>query len=280
MYSYLMSAGGWAENGEDTMPLGRYYCKDEYALENGKVPDALLELPALFMPEVDRSIVQFARVGKVRSGKVQFKDVKLEYSFDAKIPPIPVPKIVELAEELSISTGGYYLSHTHWDVNDANLFEVLLRSDAAKIPQPTVFKFDYAQYDPKLVAVMMPFGAKFDPVYKTIKGAVEDAGFRCTRADDLWLHHHIIQTIVSLISQSGLVIADCSDKNPNVFYEAGIAHSLGKDVILIAQSLDDIPFDLRHISILTYFPNKEGLKDLKAKLTKRIHDVTNPVRRA
>jgi hypothetical protein len=60
----------------------------------------------------------------------------------------------------------------------------------------------------------------------------------------------VIQTIVSLICQSGIIIADCSGRNANVFYEAGIAHMLGKDVILIAQSMADIPFDLQHLSIL------------------------------
>jgi len=279
VYSYLMSAGGWAEN-EDTISSSRFYGTDKFAFKDGRAPEALLKLPVLFMPEVDRDVVQFARVGKVSKARVSDREIKLEYSFDTKIPPIPVPKIVELAEELSISTSGYSLTHTHWDVLDANLFEVLLRSEATKVLEPTVFKFDHNQEDPKLIGVMMPFSEGFKPVYKAIASAAKASGFRCKRADDLWLHDHIIQTIVSLICQSGLVIADCSTKNPNVFYEAGIAHSLGKDVILIAQNLADVPFDLRHLSVVTYLPNKEGLKELKAKLAKRIEDVTNPVRRA
>jgi hypothetical protein len=74
------------------------------------------------------------------------------------------------------------------------------------------------------------------------------------------------------------VIADCSGKNANVFYEAGIAHAIGKDVILIAQRIDDVPFDLRHLSILTYHPNDQGLRDLAASLRDRILAVTSPKR--
>jgi hypothetical protein len=44
-----------------------------------------------------------------------------------------------------------------------------------------------------------------------------------------------------------IVIADLNSRNPNVFYETGIAHTLGRDVIQIAQSIEDVPFDLRAI---------------------------------
>ena len=57
-------------------------------------------------------------------------------------------------------------------------------------------------------------------------------------------------------------ICDRSGKNPNVFYETGIAHSFGKEVLLISQSEDDVPFDLRHLRYIRYFPNSQGLGDL------------------
>lgn len=112
------------------------------------------------------------------------------------------------------------------------------------------------------------------------KQGVTAAEYRCERADNLWLHTQIIQTIVSLISQSQMIIADCSKKNANVFYEAGIAHAIGKDVILIAQSIDDIPFDLRHHAIIQYYPTPDGLADLSIKLTARIKQVATGSRRA
>ena len=109
---------------------------------------------------------------------------------------------------------------------------------------------------------MMPFGAEFTPVYKALQKAAIGIGLKCQRADDIWINHHVIQDIVDLIAKAKVVICDCSGRNPNVFYEIGIAHSLGKDVILIARSDDDIPFDLRHLRFLTYLLNKEGLETL------------------
>ena len=67
-----------------------------------------------------------------------------------------------------------------------------------------------------------------------------------------------------------MVVCDCSDRNPNVFYEIGIAHTLGKEVVLITQSKDDIPFDLRHIRYVQYLNNAEGRRALVTKLAKRI----------
>jgi hypothetical protein len=93
------------------------------------------------------------------------------------------------------------------------------------------------------------------------------------------MHPQVMQDIVSLICQAGVVVADCSGRNPNVFYEAGIAHTLGREVILIAQNIDDVPFDLRHLRVLTYLPNQQGLDELTAKLRERLHTLSNPRRR-
>jgi hypothetical protein len=41
-------------------------------------------------------------------------------------------------------------------------------------------------------------------------------------------------------------------KNPNVFYELGLAHALEKPVVLVSSNQDDVPFDLRHIRVILY----------------------------
>jgi hypothetical protein len=80
----------------------------------------------------------------------------------------------------------------------------------------------------------------------------------------------VIQDVISLIDRSAFVICDCTGRNPNVFYEIGIAHSLGKEVILITQNGDDVPFDLRHLRYLQYLNNGEGLVELEARLIARL----------
>lgn len=273
MYNYLMSASEWHPS-KDTMPVGRYYPKDpRFQFVNGVAPPDLLALPALLMPEVQEFTEQTAHVATIHSARIKGNDIALEYTIDRSLPQLSVSKLVRLATELEIPTSGFMLNHTHWDVHDVDLFRVLLTHNAVKVSEPTLFKLDHTTRNRKLISVMMPFDASFNGVYDAIRKSATATGYQCNRADDIWLHHQVMQTIVSLICRSGIVIADCTSKNPNVFYEAGIAHTLGRDVILIAQNINDVPFDLRHLSILLYLPNQQGLDELTAKLTDRINAV-------
>jgi hypothetical protein len=79
--------------------------------------------------------------------------------------------------------------------------------------------------------------------------------------------------VVSLIDRSRVVIADCTGRNPNVFYEIGIAHTLGREVILITQNNADIPFDLRHLRYVQYLNNGEGLAALATRVGSRLADL-------
>jgi hypothetical protein len=135
---------------------------------------------------------------------------------------------------------------------------------------PSVFNIPEKPIDDNLVSVMMPFVKEFDNVLETIKAACSNVGMSCIRVDDIWNNSTIVQDIFELICCSSIVIVDFSGRNPNVFYEAGIAHTLGKNVIPITQNIEDIPFDLRHHRILKYLKNNEGLLELKKGLEKRL----------
>lgn len=140
---------------------------------------------------------------------------------------------------------------------------------------PLAFEIPNEEPNQNLVSVMMPYAAEFTPVYKAIQGAAEDAEIQCQRAKDIWEDSRVIQDIFALIFKSYLVVCDFSERNPNVFYEAGIAHTLGKHVIPIAQSSDDIPFDLQHHRYLKYLNNAEGRSELRSKLAERIKTLLN-----
>ncbi len=135
---------------------------------------------------------------------------------------------------------------------------------------PHVFKVPDLSVEADLVAVMMPFGKEFDPVYGAIKLACRMSGLRCLRADDIWEESTIIQDIFNLVFRAQVVLVDFTGKNPNVMYETGIAHTLGKDVLPISQSLGDVPFDMTHHRVLKYLPNKEGLAGLTDALEKKL----------
>lgn len=70
------------------------------------------------------------------------------------------------------------------------------------------------------------------------------------------------------------MVVDFTGKNPNVMYETGIAHTLGKHVIPISQSLDDVPFDMAHHRILTYLPNNESIETMVPKLASKLRQVS------
>lgn len=113
--------------------------------------------------------------------------------------------------------------------------------------------------------VIMPFGPSFDPVYAMfIEPSLRTAGFNPQRADDILSQRNILQDIVEGIENSSLVVADLTDSNPNVFYELGLAHARGKPVLLITQSVEDVPFDLRSYRLITYsthFAEIESARD-------------------
>lgn len=135
---------------------------------------------------------------------------------------------------------------------------------------PNVFEVPDVAVEPDLVSVMMPFNAEFQHVYKAIQRACKSAGLRSLRVDDIWEESVIVQDIFNLVFQSSIVVVDFTSKNANVMYETGIAHTLGKYVVPISQSLDDVPFDLRHHRVLKYLPNTQGLADLETKLGSRL----------
>lgn len=134
---------------------------------------------------------------------------------------------------------------------------------------PSVFQAPDSGVDSRLVSVMMPFESALQPVYEAIKQAATQCGLTCKRVDDIWEDATVIQDIFSLIFRSSIVVCDFTGRNPNVFYECGIAHTLGKHVVPIAQHETDVPFDLRHHRYYRYLNNAEGLTGLTDTLSKR-----------
>lgn len=134
---------------------------------------------------------------------------------------------------------------------------------------PIVFKVPTQKPNPNLISIMMPFDSALRDVYEAIKSAAKIVNFQCKRVDDLWDDSTIVQDIFSLIYESYIVVCDFTGKNANVFYEAGIAHTLGKHVVPITQNSNDIPFDLQHHRYIHYLNNNEGLGVLQRELSQR-----------
>lgn len=117
------------------------------------------------------------------------------------------------------------------------------------------------------VFVLMPFEEVLRPVFiDHIKSVAERLGLRVGRADDFFSSNSVVQEIWAAICNAKVVLADCTGRNPNVFYEIGLAHALGKTTILISQRLEDVPFDLRHLRVIIYEFTPRGMHEFESVL--------------
>jgi hypothetical protein len=123
--------------------------------------------------------------------------------------------------------------------------------------------------------VIMPFGGWLDDYYTSIYcPAIEAAGLEPHRADDLFTPSTITNDIWAYTKRAKVLLADLTGKNPNVFYELGLAHALTKPAILISESLDDIPFDLRALRVILYDKNAPAWGEiLKEKIERSVVEV-------
>lgn len=105
--------------------------------------------------------------------------------------------------------------------------------------------------------VMMPFSDPQGQYYEKIyKPAIEKAGMAPVRADDeIFGTGKIIDQIWSGINSAKVLIAELTGRNPNVYYELGLAHALQKPVVLVSSNEEDVPFDLNHIRVIYYDVN-------------------------
>jgi Restriction endonuclease/Nucleoside 2-deoxyribosyltransferase len=101
--------------------------------------------------------------------------------------------------------------------------------------------------------VVMPFAPELDDVYHLgIRDTVKNLGGACERADEIQYTGGVLEKIYDSIRSADAVIAEVSMPNPNVFYEIGFAHALGKPVVLLTRDVTNSPFDLRGYNHIVY----------------------------
>ncbi len=106
----------------------------------------------------------------------------------------------------------------------------------------------------RLVFAAMPFSREYDDTYLVAMSyAAKKATAACARVDDTEFSGDIIEEIKRLINESIAVIVDLSDSKPNVLYEAGYAHALGKPAVHICSTpLSRLPFNVRNWNTIDY----------------------------
>ena len=157
---------------------------------------------------------------------------------------------------------------------------ISIKGLASVIPRKTILvtpQFEIVEPTSKCdIFVLMPFRPELDELYEDVIKKIETRlGMKVARADELFGPKSIVNDIWSSILMSKVVIADCTQRNPNVFYEIGLAHAIGKPVVLIAQEDIDVPFDLSHLRYIKYTLTPRGAKTLTTDLVNNIQAVVS-----
>ena len=98
-----------------------------------------------------------------------------------------------------------------------------------------------------------PYGGYYESVYKP---AIDQSGIVPVRADaEIFGAGKIMDQVWRGIREAKVLVAELTTRNANVYYELGLAHALGKPVVLIAAKGEEVPFDIGHIRVIYYDVN-------------------------
>lgn len=123
--------------------------------------------------------------------------------------------------------------------------------------------------------IITPIGDDTDPIRRHIEGIIDAAITPALGAKyDIVVAHKISEPgsitkqIISEIYSAKLVIANITNRNPNVMYELALRHAIGKPVITIAEKGTPLPADIVTQRAIFYHNDAKGVLELRADLEK------------
>jgi hypothetical protein len=147
------------------------------------------------------------------------------------------------------NTGLVDWRHGEWELTQSAL-ACLGHFTIAKPPESGIdIRVDYPE-----AFVIMPFSEPWSGnVYSNLfmKG-IEGAGFSVVRGDEIPRVGNLDDNVWRSITQAGVVVADVSVPNPNVYYEIGLAAALGKPVFVFKQRGVQLPADFGGVHYSEY----------------------------
>lgn len=173
-----------------------------------------------------------------------------------------------------ISDSGFFLDTSHILI-DASKADMIIRHN---VPDYSYFidlgiNLSSIEINDSLIVCLMPFNNRFNKIYDNIKLVSKDQNYTCQRSDEEYIasNTNLRKYIIELILKAKIVVAVLDGRNPNVFYEIGIAHSMGKLVLLLANvnNASEIPVDFQANRLILY----NDMRDLREKLSKTIKAV-------
>ncbi|MBB6497312.1 hypothetical protein [Methanococcus maripaludis] len=232
-------------------------------------------LDATYAQEEDRDFVVF--IGNLLKDIIQFKKNSINferviYSLNSLKLDVDIEKdFSEMMDEIDTVNQVFKNLNKSSEIINSN------RKSKVSTSKSLIFKRTDFSIDDNLVFIICPFKDPFDEVCNDhIKPTVRSfQNMECVRADDIFDNQPFIEKIWKYLNEARIIIADLTGRNPNVFYELGIANALGKEVILLTQTMEDVPSDLRHIECIVYKFTPNGVKKLENDLEQMIETILN-----
>jgi hypothetical protein len=166
---------------------------------------------------------------------------------------IPVDKVAEFTEIFLASLQSAKLVEKKDDKYRILDVNIAPPADDAGAPTKKLSVGAKVNADDSCFVVMSfapPIGGYFQTIYEP---AIKKAGLRAVRADaDIFGTGKIMDQIWAGINAAKVLVAELTTRNPNVFYELGLAHAKEKPVVLVSSNEADVPFDLKHIRVIYY----------------------------
>ncbi|OAZ16016.1 hypothetical protein V425_09740 [Lactococcus lactis RTB018] len=104
---------------------------------------------------------------------------------------------------------------------------------------------------------------------------LKELGYEVVRADTSFSVERIDLSIIDQLKNSDLVIADVSGNNLNVMFELGYRIALEKPYIIIAQNINELPFDISSIRTLIYETIAPNILEFNAQLEIMVKSINN-----
>ena len=106
--------------------------------------------------------------------------------------------------------------------------------------------------DKNKVFILTPFIPFEEETYDSIRKVCASVNLNCLRGDEEYREGDLLSHIVRNIASARFVIANINGRSPNVYYELGICHAIGKEVIIVSNNKSELIFDVQGKNILLY----------------------------
>lgn len=133
--------------------------------------------------------------------------------------------------------------------------------------------------DEKVCFFITPIGEQDSDIRKRadlvlkfiVRPIVEKHGYKAIRADEIDKPGMITSQLIQHIVNDPLVIADLTDRNPNVFYELAIRHAIRKPLVQMIRKGELLPFDVAGTRTIPYdHTDLESVESVKIEISKQI----------